>query len=163
MTSFSKLSRLFHEGKFEIFKHHFGKSTGLLMLLFLPVGILFFVFPSLPIYVLGGEKYLDGQILIQIFVIAMILIPLDKFLGVSFDSINKPNVNAIKVWIMVSTNVVGDILAITLIGELWAVAVVTVINILFGISFGLWRHPLLRSINWSPANILIRPSLSLKK
>ncbi|WP_425390684.1 oligosaccharide flippase family protein [Ekhidna sp.] len=162
MTSFSKLSRFYHEENFEAFKRLFVKSTGLLMLLFLPVGLLFFIFPALPIYVLGGEKYLDGQILIQIFVVAMVLIPLDKFLGVAFDSINRPGVNAIKVWIMVSTNVIGDLVAISLIGELWAVAMVTVINILFGISFGLWRHTLLRNLKWRSAGIIINQPLGLK-
>ena len=144
MTSFPKLSVFAIRRDLKGFELHFYQWTGLLTLLVIPVGLVILVFPQWFIQILGGSAYLDSQILLQIFVIAMVLMPIDKYMGMSFDSINAPKRNAIKVWVMVIINVVGDYLAITYLDSLTAVAAVTVLTISSGVIAGFMMHPILR-------------------
>lgn len=154
MTAFRKLSRLFADGAIADFNAYLKKSIIQLTLIFLPGGLFMLAFPGLVTKILGGEGFAESNGLLMIFVIPMLLLPLDKFLGISFDSIGKPKINAIKVWIMVISNVLGDFLVIYWIGSLWAVAVVTIANIVLGIIFGLWSHPLIGMRQAKPMAII---------
>lgn len=144
MTSFRQLTQFHEAGKQLEFKGLLTNMIGRITLFFLPVAIVILLFPDVAIRLLGGDGYAESVALIPIFLLIMLLLPLDKFIGVSFDSIDKPGINASKVWLMVIVNLIGDIIVIQLIGELWAVALVTLFNILAGIAFGYFQHPYFR-------------------
>ena len=87
---------------------------------------------------LGGADYIDSVIIFQIFLIYALLLPLDRFSGVTLDAINKPNLNMIKVFFMATANIIGDIIAISVFDSLEAVALVTIVNVLVGVLVGNW-------------------------
>jgi O-antigen/teichoic acid export membrane protein len=144
MTSFSKLSVFAIKRDTQGFQQHFYQWTGMLTLLFIPLALMILWLPQFFIGVLGGGGFTDSQVLLQVFVVAMLLMPLDKYLGMSIDSINLPKRNAIKVWVMVIVNIVGDYLAIRYFHSLLAVALVTNITLLSGLVAGFSMHPILK-------------------
>ena len=58
--------------------------------------------------------------------------------GIGLDSINKPNINAIKVFVMVAANIIGDFIAIFVFKSLILVAVASIIFTLIGIWMGMY-------------------------
>ena len=145
MTAFRRLSQLHNAGQKEAFKSLLFKNISKLTVLCIPVALSMLIVPDWIIRILGGDSYEDSYTLLRILSIPMLLLPVDKFFGASLDSIGKPRINAIKVWIMVIANVAGDFLAIWLFDSLVLVAIVTIINIIAGILFTLVSHPYLKS------------------
>jgi hypothetical protein len=58
--------------------------------------------------------------------------------GIGLDSINKPNINAIKVFVMVTANIIGDFIAIFVFKSLMLVAVASIVFTLIGIWMGMY-------------------------
>jgi O-antigen/teichoic acid export membrane protein len=114
-------------------------------LLFSPMAFISFLFPEIIIDLLGGGSFTQSYLVLQVFAFAMILLPADKYFGVAFDSINQPGKNASKVWLMVGINIIGDVLVIRLTGQLWMVALITIINIAFGILYGILNNIYIKS------------------
>lgn len=141
MTGFRKLAASYANNDIIGFRQHLFQNIKRMSALAFVGGAIMFCFPDPFIKILGGEGFSESNLLLQIFVLPLILLPLDKFIGVSLDAINQPKTNAIKVWIMVTVNIMGDIAVIYWIGELWAVATVTMLNIVAGIAFALINHP----------------------
>lgn len=114
------------------------KYSGLLTALLVPVSIGAIVFADLIVLIIGGEQYVDTEAanIFRIFMIFGIFFPIDRFLGITLDMINQPQLNLIKVIIMLGVNVVGDIVGIELFGSLYAVAIVTIFTFLSGVLYG---------------------------
>lgn len=141
MTAFRKLSQFHASHQVQEFKNLLFQNITRLTILCIPVGVVMLIIPKLFIQILGGDGYEDSILILRVLAIPLILLPLDKFLGASLDSIGKPKMNAIKVWIMVISNILGDALAIWLFESLLLVAVVTIFNIVSGIIFAAISHP----------------------
>lgn len=156
MTSFRKLSRLASEQLWSGFNELLTKNVLFLTAALMPLIVVSLFAPELITRILGGDGYSESNYLLMIFTIPMLLLPLDKFVGVAYDSIGNPKINAQKVWLMVFINIVGDFVVISFIGTLWAVAAVTIINIILGIVFGIVKHPHLKL---SLQGVSIRPYL----
>ena len=144
MTSFSKMSVMVLRKDIKGFTDHFYQWSGMLTILFIPLAMVLLIWPQLAVQILGGGQYGDSAILLQVFVVAMLIMPLDKYLGASFDSINAPKRNAIKVWIMVIVNILGDLMAIWLFDSLLAVSIATVLTLISGLIAGFRMHPILK-------------------
>jgi hypothetical protein len=67
-----------------------------------------------------------------------LLLPIDRMTGVGLDSINKPKINAIKVFIMLLANVIGDFIAIFIFKSLLIVAVASIVFTVIGIWMGMY-------------------------
>ncbi len=145
MTSFRKLTSLYAINELEAFKNHLFQSIKIQTSIFIIGASIMFFIPEFIVGVIGGAGFEQSSSLIRLFLIPMILLPMDKFLGISLDAANLPKLNAMKVWIMVVVNIIGDIIVIQTIGELWAVALVTILNIVAGIIFGALVNPCLRN------------------
>ena len=76
----------------------------------------------------GVENLEIGHYLLLIFSVAMLAMPAEKFLGIAFDAIGRPDRNAVKVWIMLAANVTGDFLVLYFFGSIYLVAAVTNLN-----------------------------------
>lgn len=87
----------------------------------------------------GGADYQESVWIFRLFLIYLCLLPLDRLLGVTLDSVDLPNVNSQKVWIMLIINIVGDIWVILWVGQLWALVWVSILNCSIGILLGLWH------------------------
>jgi O-antigen/teichoic acid export membrane protein len=143
MTSFHRLTLLFNEGNTQTYAAHFKKSVTRLTLVFLPIILFCLIFPSVVVRLLSGATYTESIHVLQVLSIAMLLLPLDKYAGMALDSINRPQDNAMKVWLMVIINFVGDLVVILLEGPLWMIAAITIANVAFGVVYGILRNLML--------------------
>jgi hypothetical protein len=58
--------------------------------------------------------------------------------GIGLDSINKPNINALKVFVMVAANLIGGFVAVFVFKSLLLVAVASIVFTLIGIWMGMY-------------------------
>jgi len=139
-TAFPKMSRASMLNDIPEFKKILYTYSGAITLLFVPFIIIAFVFAAQFIWILGGSEYKDSADLIgnvfRIFCIYGILLPIDRLTGVALDSLNKPKSNLYKVFVMLTANVIGDLIAVFVFKSLFLVALATVVFTLIGMYFG---------------------------
>ncbi|MBY0481529.1 MAG: oligosaccharide flippase family protein [Chitinophagaceae bacterium] len=102
----------------------FKKYAGLLTYAFIPIVLGGIIFADLAISILGGAKYhgTDAANIFRIYLIFSILYPLDRFNGVTLDIIHQPKANFQKVLVMLAVIVVGNIIGVTLLKNLYGIA-----------------------------------------
>lgn len=110
--------------------------AGLLTILFIPLTIGLFFLAKPLVLLLGGPEYAGSYVIFWIFLIYAIILPLDRFSGITLDAINKPNLNMIKVLIMAACNIAGDIIVIYYWSSLPGVAACTILNAAAGVLVG---------------------------
>lgn len=142
-TAFPKMSKASLEGKTNVIKELFDVYSGAITYLFVAVSMVTFVFAKEFIILISGTQYLDGTItginivaIVKILSIYGVLLPIDRMTGIGLDSINKPNINAIKVFIMLVANVIGDLVSIYVFKSIEMVAVSTLVFTTVGILVG---------------------------
>jgi len=138
-TALPQLARLHSEqnGSEEAIAHLFQRIVGFLTWMLIPVLVVCFIWAEPLVTWIGGEAYASSALILRIFAVYGLFLPLDRFLGITLDSINKPRHNFIKVIRMLLVNVVADVIVIEVFGEVWPAAVVTVLTVLVGIGSGL--------------------------
>ncbi|MDB5087974.1 MAG: hypothetical protein JWR09_1968 [Mucilaginibacter sp.] len=116
------------------------KYAGILTILIIPVSLASILFADLIINLLGGHQYLNTNAanIFRIFMCFALLLPVDRFFGITLDMLNKPKINMIKVVIMLVVNVVGDFVGIYFFHSLYAVAVASIFTFLAGVIYGYW-------------------------
>lgn len=117
-------------------RYVFYRYAGLLSVFMLPVVLACILFAEPLVTMLGGEQYAESAIVLRILAVYTAFLPLDRFSGVTLDIIGKPKYNFIKVLLMLLVNVVGDIIAIKYIGNIWAVGAVSILTFFTGVIFG---------------------------
>lgn len=145
-TAFPKMSKASVQGKVKEVKELFYTYSGALTYLFVLMSIFTFVFAEYLVLILSGEQYLKVDPvtgfnvvnIVRVFSIYGLLLPIDRMTGIGLDSINKPNINAVKVFVMVVANVIGDFVAIFIFESLILVAVASIIFTLIGIWMGMY-------------------------
>lgn len=141
-TAFPKMSKAAIESKWDEVKHIFYTYSGSMTYLFIVIAIVGFIFAEPLVTILGGSEYAETANIFRIFCIYGLFLPIDKFTGVTLDSLNKPSKNLRKVIFMTTANIIGDVIAvfvmirlfpeITDIQILIMVAVVTIIMTIIG-------------------------------
>lgn len=131
-TAFPKLSKASIENNPDEFRKVFYAYSGALTLLLFPIAIISALFAREFVILLGGSQYkafADGlSIIMFMFIIFSLLVPIDRFTGISLDSINRPDKNFYKVVIMTSINILGDLIAVFLLPALFpSISVMTVL------------------------------------
>lgn len=111
-TAFPRMSKASLEGDTELVKKIYYSYSGGLTFIILPIVIIGFIFAEQFVYILGGPEYLETKTIFRFFCIYGLFISVDKFTGVTLDSINQPRKNFFKVVYMASANILGDIFAI---------------------------------------------------
>jgi len=145
-TAFPKMSKASVHHKIEEVKDLFYTYAGALTYLFVFISLFTFVFAEFFVILLSGNQYLGTDPvtgfnvvnIVRVFSIYGLLLPIDRMTGIGLDSINKPNINAIKVLFMVIANVAGDLIAIFVFKSLILVAVASIIFTLIGIWLGMY-------------------------
>lgn len=145
-TAFPKMSKASIKGDIAEVTRIFYHYTGALLYMFIVFAIVAFIFADFFVLFLGGKKYIDAVPVYQIFVIYGLLLPLDRFTGVTLDSVNKPKMNFYKVILMAVANIIGDCIAVfivpifypgvTMIEQLMMVAGATIIMTIIGMIIG---------------------------
>ena len=155
-TAFPKLSKASMQKNVAEVKEIFYTYTGAMTYLFIGISLVTFVFADLFILILGGKQYLgtdpvtgfNAATIMRIFSIYGLLLPIDRMTGIGLDSINKPNINFLKVLYMVIANVIGDIIAIFIFKSLSLVAVASIFFTIIGIWVGFFYMDRELSINY---------------
>jgi O-antigen/teichoic acid export membrane protein len=116
------------------------KYAGILTVLLIPVSIIAFLSADFVIGIIGGQKFVhsDAANVFRIFMSFAVLLPVDRFFGITLDILNKPHYNLIKVTLMLVVNVIGDFVGIYLTHNLYGVAASSIFTFLAGIIYGYW-------------------------
>ncbi|MBL0356114.1 MAG: hypothetical protein IPP72_04160 [Chitinophagaceae bacterium] len=145
-TAFPKMSKASLHGKMEEVRSLFYTYSGALTYLFIFVSLFTFVFADFFVFSLAGKQYLEADpisgfnavSIVRVFSIYGLLLPIDRMTGIGLDSINKPAINALKVFFMVIANIAGDLISIFIFKSLILVAVSSIIFTLIGIWMGMY-------------------------
>jgi len=129
------------------------KYAGMLTLALVPIAIVAFIFADLIIGLLfGGEyRHSDAGNIFRIFMCYVMLLPIDRFFGITLDIINKPHLNMVKVFLMLAVNVTFDFLGIIIFHNLYGVAIASIFTFFAGAIFGYWA--LKKHLRFSIADI----------
>jgi O-antigen/teichoic acid export membrane protein len=145
-TAFPKMSKASVQGNAKEVKDLFYTYSGALTYLFVIMSLVTFIFADYLVLILSGEQYLKVDPItginvvdiVRVFSIYGLLLPIDRMTGIGLDSINKPNINAIKVFVMVAANLIGDFIAIFVFKSLILVAVASILFTLIGLWMGMY-------------------------
>lgn len=138
ITNMPLLSALHAQNDMKLLKKEFERKTGFLFFLLLPASIFCIIFAKEIVVLLAGSQYKDSYLLLQLFAVYTAFTPLDKLSGVMLDIINQPQSNFIKVILMLTVNVVGDIFCLYYYGTLESVAVVSTLTFVTGVIYGMY-------------------------
>ncbi|MGV3505112.1 MAG: lipopolysaccharide biosynthesis protein [Adhaeribacter sp.] len=137
-TGMSDLSVAFNQGRKDEVSRILTKYSGLLTWSFIPVIVGMVLLAEIPISLIGGHKYVDTESanLLRIFIVLTLLLPLDRFIAVTTDVINKPRINMVKTLLQLSLNVSGNLLCIYFFKSIYAVALASIPTVVLGFLFG---------------------------
>ena len=142
-TAFPKMSKASINGKVKEVQNLFNTYSGALTYLFFFISIITFVFAKEFVVIISGFQYLDQDFigfniitLVRIFSVYGLLLPIDRMTGIGLDSVNKPQINALKVIVMLITNIIGDLIAVYVFESLELIAVSTLVFTAIGIALG---------------------------
>ncbi len=130
-TAFPMLSKASIEKNTAWVKHIFYENAGGMTYLLFPLMLFCFIFAETIVLILGGPDYIETANIFRIFCIYGLLLPIDRFIGVTLDSINRPRQNFFKVVYMTLANIVGD--ALVIFGISYLIAFMAVIVLFFNI------------------------------
>ncbi|HPE56802.1 MAG TPA: hypothetical protein P5514_11350 [Bacteroidales bacterium] len=154
-TASPKMSKAYISGQIQNFKRILFTYTGAVSFLFVPVVIGSAIFSRPLLTFLAGTGYENEfatmtGILYTILIYGLIL-PFDRFTGIALDSSEMPNINALKVYVMLSLNIAGNAIAIFVYNSLVMVAAVSVLFTVAGMWIG-WYY-LKKSFSLNPMGI----------
>lgn len=114
------------------------RYVGFLTLLFLPVAVGAGLLADVLVGAVGGEKYVatEAATIYRLMLASALLFPLERFLGVTLDIINKPHLNLVKVLLALGVNVAADIICIKLTGSVYGAALASVFTLLVSAVYG---------------------------
>jgi O-antigen/teichoic acid export membrane protein len=136
-TVLPEMSKSFHENDMDAVKNSFYRYTGAVTLFLIPVLVFLFVMPELFLLLMGGKQYTEYGYLVRIFTVYCLFLPLDRFIGITLDVINKPHLNFIKVISIIILNVIADYLVLTQSGgNLLYLSISNVLVLFTGILLG---------------------------
>lgn len=145
-TAFPKMSKASLHGKIAEVRSLFYSYAGALTYLFIILSLFTFIFADFFVLFLAGQKYLKADPvtgfnavdIVRVFSIYGLLLPIDRITGIALDSINKPDINALKVLFMVLANIIGDLIAIIVFKSLLLAAVASILFTILGIWIGMF-------------------------
>ena len=115
----------------------FQDYSGMLTFIYIPVMLICFIFAEFLLHLLGGPEYVHMAGVFRVFCLYGLLLPIDRFTGVTLDCLNLPALNFTKVLAMALFNIGFDFLALHFSTDLKWVAFGTVLTTGLGIILGL--------------------------
>ncbi len=139
-TAMPELSAAVHKGSEVEVAKIMKRYAGMLTVILIPVSVIAFLLGGFVIDILFGKQYRDTEAvnIFRLFMCYVMLMPIDRFFGITLDIINKPHLNMLKVILMLIVNVVGDFVGIFIFHSLYAVAIASLFTFLSGAIFGYW-------------------------
>ena len=136
-AAFPALARAARAGDGAALADRLRRDVLSLTLLLLPAVALGWVFAPQATALLGGAAYAEAAAPFRWFLAYALLLPIDRFLGLALDALDRPHLNTLKVGAMLAANVAGDGLALGLGFGVTGVAAVTVGMTAVGVGVGL--------------------------
>lgn len=118
-------------------KRVFQDYSGMLTFVYIPVMLFCFIFAEFLLGILGGQEYVQMANAFRVFCFYGLLLPIDRFTGVTLDCINLPSYNLRKVVVMTLFNIAFDILILQFTNDLRWVAFGTILTTAIGIVLGI--------------------------
>ena len=118
-------------------KRVFQDYSGMLTFIYIPVMLFCFIFAEYLLGILGGPEYVQMAHVFRVFCFYGLLLPIDRFTGVTLDCINLPSYNFRKVVVMTLFNIAFDILVLQFTNDLRWVAFGTILTAAIGIVLGI--------------------------
>jgi O-antigen/teichoic acid export membrane protein len=114
--------------------------AGLLTWTFVPVILGIVLLADIPIYLIGGGKYVgtESANLLRIFIVFSLILPLDRFIALTTDVMNQPKVNMLKTLLQLGLNVIGNTISIYFFKSIYGVALVSIPTGIIGFMFGVY-------------------------
>ena len=139
-TGMPELSAAYNQGNRELVIHTMKRYAGMLAVVLIPIVAVGVALADLPIYIIGGGKYLGTEAanVFRVFLSFAIIFPPDRFFALTLDVIHQPKINFYKVLAMVAVNIATDFLGIYITGNVYGIAFATVFPILTGTIIGYW-------------------------
>ena len=134
-TAMPALSAAYNQDQRQEVIYVMKKYTGMITVALVPVAILAVCFADIAVGLIGGGKYVGTEAanVFRLFMTFALLFPADRFLALTLDVIHQPRINFIKVLIMLAANIAGDFAGIWILGNIYGVAITTVIPIFIGV------------------------------
>lgn len=139
-TAMPELSAAVHKGNEADVASIMKRYAGMLTVAIIPIAIVAFAIAGPVITILFGKQYQNTEAvnIFRLFMCYVMLMPIDRFFGITLDIINKPHLNMLKVVLMLVVNVVGDFVGIWIFHSLYAVAIASLFTFFSGAIFGYW-------------------------
>ncbi|MGY4538280.1 O-antigen/teichoic acid export membrane protein [Mucilaginibacter sp. UYNi724] len=139
-TAMPELSAAVHKGNEADVASIMKRYAGMLTVAIIPIAIVAFAIAGPVITILFGKQYENTEAvnIFRLFMCYVMLMPIDRFFGITLDIINKPHLNMLKVVLMLVVNVVGDFVGIWIFHSLYAVAIASLFTFFSGAIFGYW-------------------------
>jgi O-antigen/teichoic acid export membrane protein len=114
----------------------FSRYTGVVSIVIIPFIIGLIIFTQPLIIILADKAYLPATDVVRIFLLCAIFYPIDRFIGVALDMINRPLTNFYKNFLKLVLNVIGDIVFILLFHDVRWVAFGSLLNMIICVVVG---------------------------
>ena len=137
-AAFPALSRAARAGDGRALVGRLRRDVLALTAILLPGVAVGWLFAAEATALLGGAAYAEAAAPFRWFLVYALLLPLDRFLGLALDALDRPQLNTAKVGAMLTANLLGDAAALALGFGVTGVAAVTVGMTSVGIVVGLW-------------------------
>lgn len=170
-TAMPSLSAAYNRGRKAEMIYIMKKYAGLLTIALIPVCIGSVIFAGVAVYLINGGWDSQAANVLRFFMTFSLLFPTDRFIALGLDVIHKPNINFIKILVMLVINIVTDFAGIAVFGNIYGVALATVFPVIAGIWIGYFslrkyeNFKLLQifTVGYAELKILLREKLNLKK
>jgi O-antigen/teichoic acid export membrane protein len=170
-TALPSLSNAYNRGLKTEMIYILKKYAGLLTIALIPVCIGSVIFADFAVYLINGSMDMQAANVLRFFMTFSLLFPADRFLAVGLDVIHKPNINFLKILVMLAVNIITDFAGIAIFGNIYGVAIATVFPLMVGIwigylalrkykDFKLLQIPV---VGYAELKILLSEKLNLKR
>ena len=112
------------------------KYAGMLTIALVPVCIGATLFADYAVYLINGSMDAQAANALRFFMTFSLLFPTDRFITLGLDAIHKPNINFMKILVMLIVNIGTDFAGIFITGNIYGVAIATVFPVLVAIWIG---------------------------
>lgn len=139
-TGMPELSAAFNAGDKKKVIDTLKKYIGTITLTMLPICISGAVLADIAIGILGGSKYVNSEAanIMRILMIFALLYPLDRFFALTLDVIHQPQINFIKVLVMLVGSIGASFAGVYITGNIYGIAIGGIVPILIGIGISKW-------------------------
>jgi len=155
-TAIPEMARELNTGSKDQMARVMFRYVGILTLILIPTIIISYIFAPFIMVIIAGKGYISSAGLLRIFLIYALLLPLDRFLGITLEVLGKANLTLYKVLVMLAVNVLGDVFCIYHFGTINSVAGNSFAMVVVGLIFG--HFMLKRYLNFSYSYIWIETS-----